>query len=174
MELLIVIGLVAAVIYSRRWSRGRAQAARGSSPPPSAGRPLQPPPPTGSPVNRPAYVYAVFSAEGREDWPASVLKSVEGIHEVASADEPTTLGRMRTVAKCLTKLGTPVHEFLDSLLDEMNDEHPLRAAFEDLHSIAAELEALADEAEDAENEFGVDVVARAQDFVDESRKTPNP
>lgn len=137
------------------------------------GRP-QPPPPTGRPVDRPAYVYAVFSAEGREGWPAPVLKAVEGIYEVASADEPTTLGKMRTVAKRLTKLGTPVYEFLDSLLDEMDDEHPSRAAFEDLHSIAAELEALADEAEDAEDELDVDVIARAQEFVDEWRKTPNP
>lgn len=168
---LIILGAMGYVLWRlvfRKRPGGRSQ------PLPPTGRPSQPPSPTGRPADRPAFVYAVFSPEGREGWPTPVLKAVEGIYEVASADEPTTLGRMRTVAKRLTKLGTPVYEFLDSLLDEMGDEHPSREAFEDLHSIAAELEALADEAEDAEDELDVDVIARAQEFVDEWRKTPNP
>lgn len=168
---LIILAAIAYVVWRfvfRKRPSGRPQ------PPPPSRRASQPPPPTGRPADRPAFVYAEFSAEGREGWPAPVLKAVEGIFEVASADEPTTLGKMRTVAKRLTKLGTPVYEFLDSLLDAMDDEHPSRAAFEDLHSIAAELEALADESEDAEDELDVDVIGRAQEFVDEWRKTPNP
>lgn len=132
------------------------------------------PPPAGWPADRPAYGYAVFSAEGREGWPVPVLRAVESIFEVASAAEPTTLAKMRTVAKRLTKLGMPVYEFLDSLLEDIDEEHPSRGAFDVLHSIAAELEALADEAEGAEDELDLDVIARAQEFVDEWLKAPNP
>jgi hypothetical protein len=141
---------------------------------PRSGGFSQPPPPTGRPAHRPAFVYAVFSVSGREGWPPAVMKAVEGIYEIASADEPTTVGKMRAVAKRLTKLGTPVFEFLDSVLDRVDDEHPSRTAFEDLHSLADELVQLADEAEEAEDELDVDVIARAQEFVDQWQKTPNP
>lgn len=134
----------------------------------------QPPPPKGRPVERPPFVYATYSAEGRDGWPAPVLKAVEGIYEVASADDPTTVAKMRTAANRLTKLGTPVFEFLDALMDSMPDDAPARSEFEDLHAIADELVRLTDEAEDAEDEFEVDVISRAQEFVDVWQKTPNP
>lgn len=179
MELLVVIGIVAAIIYSRRWSRQRAQSAR-SVPPPPSGRPSQPPPPTGRPISRQAYVYAVFSAEGRDGWPASVLKAVEGIYEVASADEPTTLGRMRTVAKRLTKLGTPIAEYLDPIVESIYEaqegrgEDPAAAALQDLLDAANDLASAEDEAADADDEVEVDVIGYAQNFVDAWQKAEHP
>ncbi len=163
MELLILIalGYVAWRVLGRKRSR-------------SGGRSLQPPPPKGRPVDRPAFVYAVFSAEGREGWPPAVLKAVEGIYEVASADDPTTVGKMRTVAKRLTKLSTPIAEYLDVLMADMPEDGSRFDAFDEFRAEVDELLGLADEAEEAEDEIEVDVIGRAQGFVDAWQKTPNP
>ena len=80
----------------------------------------QPPPPKGRPAGT-AFVYATFSAEGRDAWPANVLKAVEGIHEIASADDPTTLAKMRAVAKRLTRLAQPVVDYLEPLHEALED-----------------------------------------------------
>lgn len=163
MELLFLAVLVAVI-----WQASRKK----TSPPPKGAR-SQPPPPAGRPAGEP-FVYAVFSKEGRESWPAPVLKAVESVFEVASADEPATLGKLRTTAKRLTKLAEPIAEYVDSLLDSLDEDDPRYAGFEDFRSAVDDLEGAADEAADAEDAMDMDVIGVAQGFVDEWMKVPNP
>lgn len=163
MELLF-LAILGAIIW---------QATRKKTPPPPKGARRQPPPPTGRPAGEP-YVYAVFSTEGREAWPAHVLKAVEGVFEVASADDPTTLGKLRTMAKRLTKLAEPIAEYVDSLLDSLDEDDPRYAGFEDFRSLVDDLEGAAEEAADVEDVVEMDVIGTAQGFVDGWLKAPNP
>lgn len=163
MELLF-LAILGAIIW---------QATRKKAPPPTKGPRRQPPPPTGRAAGEP-FVYAVFSTEGRESWPAPVLKAVEGVFEVASADEPTTLGKLRTIAKRLTKLAEPIAEYVDSLLDSLDEDDSRYAGFEDFRSLVEELEGAAEEAADAADVMEMDIIGTAQGFVDEWLKAPNP
>jgi hypothetical protein len=129
--------------------------------------------PTGRPVDEPDCVYAVFSAKGRENWPALVLKSVEEVFEVANGDSPTTLGDMRTAAERLAELGACILEFLNSLMKLVTGDEEGWYLYHLgwLHSSAEEIARLADEAHSATNELSVDVVTRAREFVDVWHKT---
>lgn len=163
-EFLVIVGFVAAVIYSRRWSKQQERAAQGPAAP--AGRPVRLPPPSGQPVDRQPYVYAVYSTEGREGWPTPVLNAVRGIFDLASADEPATLAKMRSLARKATNCAFPVLNHLEPLLDGLEDDYPYLSALEDLMQAAQDLDELADQAADAEDAFEVDVIAAAQEFVD--------
>lgn len=139
-----------------------------------AGGRSQPPPPKGRPAGT-AFVYATFSAEGRDAWPANVLKAVEGIHEIASADDPTTLARMRAVAKRLTRLAQPVVDYLEPLHEALEDsDGPEAETLGDLLSEAHHLLDAESEAEDAEDEVSMDVIGYAQVFVDAWQKARHP
>jgi hypothetical protein len=170
MELLLVIGIGYVV-----W---RFVIKRDSG---SRGRTTQPPPPKGRPAGGAAFVYATFSAEGREGWPPAVLKAVEGIFEIASADEPTTLGKMRTLAKRSAKLAKTVADHLEPIvtsLDEAREDpdvpDPVVDALQRLLDAADALMGAEYEAEDAEDEVEVDVVGYAQEFADAWLAAPNP
>lgn len=166
MELVILaaIGYVVWRFVLRKGPGGRSQ------PPPPKGRPAQPPPPKGRPVQQQPSV--TFSAEDRERWPAHVLKAVEGIYEVADAEYPATLGKMRTVAKRLTKLGGPIAEYLNLLVETLP-----AAAIEGLQELldaTMDLESAEGEAADAEDEVEVDVIGYAENFTDAWAKARHP
>ena len=170
MELVILaaLGYVVWRFVLRKGPGGRSQ------PPPPKGRPAQPPPPKGRPAGT-AFVYATFSAEGRDAWPANVLKAVEGIHEIASADDPTTLAKMRAVAKRLTRLAQPVVDYLEPLHKALEDsETPEAETLGDLLDEAYYLLETESEAADAEDEVSMDVIGHAQGFVDAWQKARHP
>ena len=138
-----------------------------------------PPPPSGRPIAF-SSTYATFSAEGRDGWPPAVLKAVEGLFEVANADEPTTLGKMRTVAKRLSSLGTTVADHLEPIVESLDEQRedpavpdPLVDALQAVLDSAYDLTGAEDEAAEAEDEVEVDVIGYAQDFVDAWQKAPN-
>lgn len=175
MELVILtaIGYVVWRFVLRKSPGGGSQTA------PPKGRPAQPPPSKGRPVQEQPSV--AFSAEDRERWPAHVLKAVEGIYEVANAEEPTTLGKMRTIAKRLTRLATPIAEYLDPLMEPLWDaregietEDRDFDALDELQSAVSDLQGAEDEAADAEDEVDVDVIGNAQNFVDAWEKARHP
>lgn len=171
MELVIVAAIGYAVWRALRRQTGR----------PSSGQSGRLPPPSGRPVAGPAHSYAKFSTVGREAWPPNVLKAVEGIFEVASTEYPTTVTKMRAVAKRLTRLGTPVADYLDPLVTSLYEaladpdvETPEVSALQELLDAANDLVSAEDEASDATDEVEVDVIGYAENFVDAWQKAPNP
>jgi hypothetical protein len=109
-----------------------------------------------------------------------VLKAVEGLFEVANADEPTTLGKMRTVAKRLSRLGTTVADHLEPIVESLDEQRedpavpdPVVDALQAVLDSAYDLTGAEDEAAEAEDEVEVDVIGYAQDFVDAWHKAPN-
>ncbi len=81
---------------------------------------------------------------------------------------------MRSVAKTLTRLATPVGKYLDVLMADMPEDGSRFDAFDEFRAEVEDLIGLAEEAEDAEDETDVDVIGRAQGFVEAWQKTPNP
>lgn len=150
---------------------------RRSSPPPT-GRRVQPR--SSGQAAGSSYTYAFFNTEGREGWPTSVLKAVEGLFEVANAEEPATLGKMRTIAKRLTKLGTIVVDHLEPIVESLHEQRgdldtpdPVVDALQALLDTAYDLTSAEEEAESAEEEIDVDVIGYAQSFVDAWQEAPS-
>lgn len=102
----------------------------------------------------------------------SILIAVEGIYEIASAEEPTTIAKMRTLAKRLNKLATPIWEYLDPLVESLSNTGI--DALQELLDALGDLEDAEDEARDAEDAMEVDVIGYAENFMDAWRKTKQP
>gem|GEM_PF-6854151 len=87
---------------------------------------------------------------------------------------------MRTVAKRLTKLGAPIAEYLDPLVESLYAaqeglaEDPAIEALQELRDATMDLESAEGEAADAEDELEVDVIGYAENFTDAWAKARHP